>query len=63
MKIVSLQMKKFLFVKTLINVNLQMNKNIFISNEKLLFVIYLTFEKIFKCNENSFISNINDETL
>ena len=63
MKIVSLQMKKFLFVKTLINVNLQMNKNIFISNEKLLFVIYLTFEKIFKCNENSFISNVNDETL
>ena len=63
MKIVSLQIKKFLFVKTLINVNLQMNKNIFISNEKLLFVIYLTFEKIFKCNENSFISNVNDETL
>ena len=56
-------MKKFLFIKTLINVNLQMNKNIFISNEKLLFVIYLTFEKIFKCNENSFISNVNDETL
>ena len=56
-------MNKFLFVKTLINVNLQMNKNIFISNEKLLFVIYLTFEKIFKCNESVLFSNVNDETL